>query len=405
MIETIERKLNEIYEGYGYRKFKMSKFEPYDLYAQNRDFLKSGKIITFTDLNGSLLALKPDITLSIIKNNTGDEEKLYYNETVYRAQENAYKEIMQAGVECIGRIDAFGEAEVLGMAVRSLAAVAAQYSLNVSDAGFIQLLLDTMQPDGDARAELLRCIAAKNAAGIEALAEAGAITRGNAAGLVALMQLHLPLREGIEQARRLSPNREADRVLDALETLADILAAAGLEEHIYLDFSLVNSMDYYNGIIFQGYVEGIPFSVLSGGRYDRLAQKMGKKVGAIGFALYLDRIDAYLVRDKKYDAQCMLVYEADDDARGVAAVAEQLRKKGKSVRCIRREQLEGMKRVPRCEEICQYTELAAGDADEQPEDAGSSGAASSQGQAEGLQGRKFGEKGSVDMPQKKETEL
>ena len=90
----IEIKLNDLYESYGYRKFKISKFEPYDLYADNRDFLKSSQLITFTDLDGSLLALKPDVTLSIVKSNGGGEEKVYYNETVYRPKENHYREIL-----------------------------------------------------------------------------------------------------------------------------------------------------------------------------------------------------------------------------------------------------------------------------------------------------------------------
>ena len=76
----LEEQLNQLYEGYGYRKFRMSKFEDYDLYAQNKDFLKKGHIITFTDVDGSLKALKPDITLSIIKNNSGDREGLLQRE-------------------------------------------------------------------------------------------------------------------------------------------------------------------------------------------------------------------------------------------------------------------------------------------------------------------------------------
>ena len=52
----LEEQLNQLYEGYGYRKFRMSKFEDYDLYAQNKDFLKRGHIITFTDVDGSLKA-------------------------------------------------------------------------------------------------------------------------------------------------------------------------------------------------------------------------------------------------------------------------------------------------------------------------------------------------------------
>ena len=61
-------KLRHLYESFGYIHYKMNKFEEYDLYAKNKDFLASSNIITFTDTNGKLLALKPDVTLSIIKN-------------------------------------------------------------------------------------------------------------------------------------------------------------------------------------------------------------------------------------------------------------------------------------------------------------------------------------------------
>lgn len=74
--------------GYGYRRFKMSKFEEYDLYVRNKDFLVSDRMITFTDARGILMALKPDVTLSIIKNTRAEEagpRKVYYNESVYRS--------------------------------------------------------------------------------------------------------------------------------------------------------------------------------------------------------------------------------------------------------------------------------------------------------------------------------
>ena len=93
----LKEQLNQLYEEYGYRKFRMSKFEDYDLYAQNKDFLKKGHIITFTDRDGSLKALKPDITLSIMKNNSGDSEKVYYNENVYRETGGTFREILQVG--------------------------------------------------------------------------------------------------------------------------------------------------------------------------------------------------------------------------------------------------------------------------------------------------------------------
>ena len=103
MTENILRKeektifdLRALYEAYGYKKYKMSKFEEYDLYAENKSFLAEGNIITFNDTHGKLLALKPDVTLSIVKNAVnGTVLKEYYNENVYRAIDGEYREIMQ----------------------------------------------------------------------------------------------------------------------------------------------------------------------------------------------------------------------------------------------------------------------------------------------------------------------
>lgn len=96
--------LRSLYRKYGYMPYKMSKFEEYDLYVKNKDFLVSDSVITFNDMDGRLLALKPDVTLSIVKN-TDDKPlcktKLFYNENVYRVSgsTHAYKEIMQTGLE------------------------------------------------------------------------------------------------------------------------------------------------------------------------------------------------------------------------------------------------------------------------------------------------------------------
>ena len=77
--------LRALYGKYGYAQYKMSKFEEYDLYALNKEFLVSDNVITFTDTDGKLMALKPDVTLSIIKNGKDTEkavQKVFYNENV-----------------------------------------------------------------------------------------------------------------------------------------------------------------------------------------------------------------------------------------------------------------------------------------------------------------------------------
>ncbi|MBQ8402083.1 MAG: hypothetical protein IJX14_09150, partial [Clostridia bacterium] len=77
--------MRALYESFGYTKYKMSKFEDYDLYRDNKRFLPKGEIITFSGRDGRLMALTPDVTLSIVKNaRDGEQIREYYNENVYR---------------------------------------------------------------------------------------------------------------------------------------------------------------------------------------------------------------------------------------------------------------------------------------------------------------------------------
>mgnify|MGYP002517539953 FL=1 len=105
--------LRGLYQRYGYTPYKMSRFEEYDLYVRNKDFLISDRIITFSGEGGKLMALKPDVTLSIVKNApeaSGVVQKVYYSENVYRD----YREIMQAGLECVGDLTDFSVSNDLG---------------------------------------------------------------------------------------------------------------------------------------------------------------------------------------------------------------------------------------------------------------------------------------------------
>ena len=109
--------LRGLYESYGYRLFKTGKFEDYELYARNKDFLGHDGILAFTDPTGRLMALKPDVTLSIAKN-TEDEkgvvQKFYYDDEVYRLIPGSrdFREITQTGIECIGDLTAYDELEL-----------------------------------------------------------------------------------------------------------------------------------------------------------------------------------------------------------------------------------------------------------------------------------------------------
>lgn len=113
--------LRRLYELYGYRRYKVSNFEEYSLYLQYKKFLAGDRILSFTDLDGRLLALRPDVTLSIIKNARENETaKAYYIEKVYREskESNTFKEINQMGLEYMGRVDSYALAETVQLAAQ-----------------------------------------------------------------------------------------------------------------------------------------------------------------------------------------------------------------------------------------------------------------------------------------------
>ena len=106
--------------------------------------------------------------------------------------------------------------------------------------------------------QALALIAQKNAPGIQAMADRGILSAQDAQAIQELMGIYAPLKEGIAQAGRLARDNQSWEILRQLSVTASMLEAFGLNGRIRLDFSLVNSMDYYNGVIFQGFLPNIP---------------------------------------------------------------------------------------------------------------------------------------------------
>ena len=277
--------LRGLYTSYGYRRYKISKFEEYDLYADNRSFLADQRILTFTDTDGRLMALKPDITLSIAKNTAGGgTEKLFYDECVYRDLGGGFAELRQTGLECIGELDDTLTAEVAALAYESLEAISDGFILDLSHVGFLHGIVNSLTDVADARAALLREAGAGSADGI---AKVGKRFGLDCTPLIRAVALYGAPDEVLPQAKEIYDCEAAN----ALARLCGVLKELGLYKNLRVDFSTVSDTDYYNGVLFKGYVKGVAKPVLSGGRYDPLLRKLGRKGGAIGFAVYLDELD------------------------------------------------------------------------------------------------------------------
>ena len=303
--------LRGLYGRRGYAQYKMSKFEEYDLYARNKDFLISDSVITFTDPSGKLMALKPDVTLSIVKN-TADRpdavQKLYYHENVYRPAKGSrsFKEIMQVGLECLGAIDDFCITEVLTLALESLSAMSGEAVLDISHLGLLSEVMDSLNIPDHRRSELVKFISQKNTHELTALCaeldvENAEVLRGLISTTGAPAQV-LPRLESL-----LAGLVKADtwnRFRAVIESLGDAPI-------LRIDFSVVDDLHYYNGFVFKGFLRGLPGSVLSGGQYDKLMQKMKRSAGAIGFAVYLDLLERLEQPADGFDVDTVLLYDAN----------------------------------------------------------------------------------------------
>lgn len=329
--EEVVFKLRDMYIKHGYSCFKMAKFEEYDLYSQNRDFLVSDSVITFNDTNGKLMALKPDVTLSIVKNfrEEGGVKRVYYNENVYRVSDktHCYKEIMQSGIEALGEVTEYNLFEVVCLAAESLACISSDCVLNISHLGILSELICGME--SETKAEILNCIGEKNAHGVREVCEKNGVCDETTELLAFLANGSGDYENAIGRLRELTENEKILASLDSLETIIEQVKKVS-KVCVRADFSTVSDMNYYNGLVFRGFIKGIPSGVLSGGQYDKLMSKLGKCGGAVGFAVYLDLFER-MKEPLRYDVDVLLLYKPDDDMKKVHEAVSAFIADGKSV--------------------------------------------------------------------------
>ena len=321
--------LRSLYSKYGYKQYKMRKFEEYDLYVQNKDFLISDSVITFTDTNGKLMALKPDVTLSIVKNTKdteGSVQKVYYDENVYRVSKgtHSYKEIKQAGLECIGDIDPYCVCEVLSLAVKSLMTISENCVVDVSDLAILFAVYDYMGLSYEARRKMTALISDKNTHEMKRLCGDMSVSTENTALLEELISYNGTPDEVLPRLKIMADKTGAQAEFSEFKSIISSLDTE-LQSKLRIDFSVVSDINYYNGIVFKGFIDKIPDSVLSGGRYDSLMQSMSRKSKAIGFAVYIDMLERFNEKEREFDYDAVLLYSEKDSIAAVKKAAQSLR--------------------------------------------------------------------------------
>lgn len=291
--------LRGLYSKMGYCQFKMSKFEEYDLYSKNKDFLVSDGVITFNDIGGKLLALKPDVTLSIIKNSTPNNtsvEKFYYNENVYRVApgSDTYKEIMQTGIECIGNITDNEVLEVTKLSLSSLKLLSSNYSLHLAHVGLVDAVISNLNISSSDAKEVKTAIIEKSAGRLKEL-----VSDAQFDVLKCFIKNYKTTADTLSELKKIATTGDTENAFNELDSICRELSQNKDSGEVVIDFSIIGQDSYYSGIVFKGFINGVPERVLSGGRYDKLLKRFHKNGGALGFAVYLDALERLEGTDEK----------------------------------------------------------------------------------------------------------
>lgn len=311
---SIVSNLINIYERFGFKKIKLSKFEDYNLYNNNKDFLQTEHILTFMNLNGNLKSLRPDVTLSIVKkilkDNEKETQKIYYIEDIYKIVSNEYEEIPQVGVEIIGKLNNYSNLEIISMAIESLKSINKNYILEISNIDFISAIFDEIDLEENLKIEILNNIYLKNKHDLEKLLNKNVDCKYKKY-ILSFIELSGNYKDILKKLKSLIINKKMQKSYEELKSLSFVFELYNNFDKILLDFSIESQLGYYNGIIFKGYIKESNDIILSGGRYDKLLNKFNSNKNAIGFAIYMDKL---YEKNKTSDfIDILILYKSGDE--------------------------------------------------------------------------------------------
>jgi len=340
--EQTIRKIYKRFRTYGYKRIKTPTFEQYDLYSKVNSSINQNEMIKVIDRKGSVLVLRPDVTIPITRQlaeqytELPNELRYFYVQDVFRQPVNPEEAIesTQAGVEYFCKSSPEADAEVIALACHTLRDLGFnEIKIEIGHAGFFKQLIQAINLTPLQLSQIKKSIQSKNVVDIDELLSTLSVDSEIKKAISSIPFLYGDPIEVTEKARGLVQDIKLHETLDYLIKVYEILTMYGLKDFIVLDLGLINHMDYYSDIIFQGYVEKFGKPVLMGGRYDQLGNEFGAEIEAIGFACEVESLVQASVNDelsRRTPIDVSIEYELDCLSQYIS-IASELREHGYSV--------------------------------------------------------------------------
>jgi ATP phosphoribosyltransferase regulatory subunit len=320
---TIEETSLAVFDGWSYEQIVTPTIDYYSLFEHGMGQLEAQRAFRFTDTDGRLLALRPDVTSAVARAAAtlfSERERplrFCYAAPVFRQQPQSHaewrRESTQIGCELIGVNTIAADLEVLAIASEFLRRLhlGGAYSITLNDVGIFSGVAERLELDASSREEMRRLIDIRNATDIEDFLKL--YTSAEEGRAFAQLAQLAGKRETLDSARRTLTNEHSLTALDRLESLWAVIESLGLTDQFEIDLGDVARLDYYTGLTFKIYVEGAGARVGSGGRYDGLTASFGKTEPAVGFVVDLDALtDVLGAHSKTRSSQRPAPLPADD---------------------------------------------------------------------------------------------
>lgn len=331
----IENKIKNVFDSCGYSCVITPTFEYTEVY-EGMGSVDSKRMYKFVDRDGSILALRPDVTPAIarIAATAYDKEELplrfSYVGNAFRYNENyqgKLREFTQAGAELIGVNSIDADAEIIMMAINSLLAVGIdKFRVDVANVEFLNGVLDEAGLDKELSSAVINSIVDKNYVDVLNLTENTDIN-----DKLKKLFRDLPLLIGdvkvLDEAKTLVNNARSIAAIDYMYNLYSILDGCGYAKYISFDLSVTGNFDYYTGMVFRAYTRGTGFSVIDGGRYDKLVGGYGAAYPAVGLAVKINDIMSVMSAKKVKNADVLVAYN-ENGRLAAMKKADELRKNG-----------------------------------------------------------------------------
>ena len=292
----VTKTLKDLFTAQGYRRVMTPALEFYDVFGRAAKYLPKETMYKLTDHKGRLMVLCPDCTVPVARLTATRLKgmpmplRLFYNHNIYRMfpeLKGKSAEINQVGIELIGGERLRSDLEVVELAARSLDLIGGgKYRLELCHIGYFKAIMNSLDVDEELKEEIRYQIEQKNYASLTDIL--GEYKDSKAARALLKLPRLFGGAEVFEKAYELFDENGAKESLDYLKSVYEYLQELGLGNKVIIDLGLVNLAEYYTGIIFRGYFQGIGEQVLSGGRYDMLLKEFGEDQCSIGFGINVD---------------------------------------------------------------------------------------------------------------------